>query len=86
MNDNRISQILDSIFLDFEENIFINDGVWPRRVNLVFAFSDYIESMTDAEIAYYLHDHHPDTITRFRFIARRGVELWLKENMKTLVI
>lgn len=86
MTDEQIKIVLDEIFFDFEENIFINNGVWPRKVNLVFAFSDYIEAMNDAEIAYYLNTNQQQVIDKFRLMARQGIEAWLKQNMKTLMI
>ena len=49
MNDIQIKNILDELFFDFEENIFINNGIWPRKVNLVFAFADYIDELSDDE-------------------------------------
>ena len=86
MNDKKIFSILTELFFYFEENIFINDGVWPRKANLIFAFSDYIEKMSDAQIAEYLKTNNIKLIERFRFIAHQGIETWLKNNMKTLMI
>ncbi len=86
MTDEQLKIVLDELFFDFEDNIFVNDGVWPRNVNLIFAFSDYIEAMNDAEIAYYLSTNQQTTIDRFRLLARQGIETWLKQNMKTLMI
>ena len=86
MNKQNINNILDNLFYSFENHMFVNNGVWPRNVNLVFAFSDYIEEMTDAEIALYILSQKKEDIDEFRNIARQGIENWLKENMKTLVI
>ncbi len=86
MTDEQLTFILNTVFFDFEDNIFVNDGVWPRKVNLIFAFADYIEEMTDAEIAYYLETENPKLIEKFRLTARKGIELWLKQNMKTLMM
>ena len=86
MNKQHIFEILDNLFYHFEIYIFVNDGVWPRKANLVFAFSDYIEEMTDAEIGLYISSQRKSDIDEFRLIARQGIENWLKENMKTLVI
>ena len=86
MNDKKILKILNEMFFYFEENIFINDGVWTRKANLIFSFSDYIENLTDAQIAEYLKTNNISYIERFRFIARQGIETWLKNNMKTLMI
>ena len=49
--DNNFYNILNEIFFNFEENIFVNNGVWPRKVNLIFSFLDYIEALSDAQIA-----------------------------------
>lgn len=86
MTDDQLSIVLNELFFDFEDNIFVNDGVWPRKANLIFAFADYIEAMTNAEIAYYLETENPELIEKFRLTARRGIETWLKENMKTLMM
>ena len=86
MSDKKIFEILNWIFFDFEENIFINDGVWPRKVNLIFAFWDYIENLSDLQISDILKTNNPSNIERFRLIAKQGIEKWLNENMKTLMI
>ena len=70
MNDEKILIILNETFFNFEENIFVNNGVWPRKVNLIFAFSDYIENMRDIQIANILKTNQTHLIERFRFIAR----------------
>lgn len=86
MNDKKIFDILNELFFYFEQNEFTNNGVWPRKVNLIFAFSDYIENMKDLQIAEYLKTNDICLIERFRFIARQGIENWLRNNMKTLMI
>ena len=84
--DNNFYNILNEIFFNFEENIFVNNGVWPRKVNLIFSFLDYIEALSDAQIADILTTNDANLIEQFRFTARQGVEKWLNENMKTLMI
>ena len=86
VDSNYINNILNEMFFNFEENIFINDGVWPRKVNLIFSFMDYIEALTDAQIADILMTNDLNMIEKFRFTARQGIECWLNENMKTLMI
>ena len=86
MNDKKIFEILNELFFYFEDNLFINDGIWPRKANLIFAFSDFIENMSDAQIADYLKTNNVALIERFRFIAKQGIEKWLNDNMKTLMI
>lgn len=86
MTDKKIFEILNWLFLNFEENIFVNDGVWPRKVNLIFAFWDYVEDLTDLQISDILKTNSIDNINRFRDIAKQGIEKWLNDNMKTLMI
>ena len=86
MPDKEIFEILNWLFVNFEENIFINEGVWPRKVNLIFAFWDYIEDMTDLQISDILKTNAPNNIDKFRLMAKQGIEKWLNENMKTLMI
>lgn len=82
----NLYNILNEVFFDFEENIFVNNGVWPRKVNLIFAFLDYIEAMSDAQIADILATNDASLINQFRIIAKQGIEKWLNDNMKTLMI
>ena len=86
MTDKKIFEILNGLFLNFEEDIFVNDGVWPRKVNLIFAFWDYVEDLTDLQISDILKTNSIDNINRFRDIAKQGIEKWLNDNMKTLMI
>ena len=86
MTDKQLRRILDEVFFDFEHRHFKNDGVWTRRVNLVFAFADYIESLSDEEIAARLKSNNKKLIARFRFTAGQGIDKWLDENMKTLML
>lgn len=86
MNDQQVDYILNVLFYDFEQNKFINDGIWPRQVNLVFAFADYIENIAPEDIlALIPKDAQPD-IKAIKERAMQGINLWLKENMKTLMM
>ncbi|MCQ2741122.1 MAG: hypothetical protein MJ210_03280 [Alphaproteobacteria bacterium] len=86
MTDTDYFTYLDELFYNFEQNIFVNDGHWPRKVNLAFGFSDYIENLSDAEIAAFLKTNDIKKINRFSFLAQQGIEQWFKQNMKTLMI
>ena len=81
MNDEKIFEKLNELFFYFEENIFINNGIWSRKANLIFAFSDYVDNLDDAKIADLLKTNNLCLIERFRFVARKGVEKWLNDNM-----
>ena len=86
MTNKQLQKILDEVFFDFESKYFQNNGIWPRRVNLVFAFSDYIETLTDDEIIEYLGSTNKKLISLFRKNAKQGIDKWLNENMKTLML
>ena len=60
--------------------------MWPRKVNLIFSFWDYIEGLSDKQIADFIKTSSVERIENFRNIARQGIEKWLNENMKTLMI
>ncbi len=42
--------------------------------------------MLDEEISFYINSEKKDDIENFRLVARQGIEYWLKQNMKTLMI
>ena len=86
MSNKTLNSLLDELFFYFEENIFENNGPWPRKVNLIFSFSDYIKSLSDEEIATFLENNEPQEIESFRKIACEGIDTWLKANMKTLML
>lgn len=74
MDNENFYNILNELFFSFEENIFVNNGIWPRKVNLIFAFWDYIETMSDAQIADILITDDVTKIEQFRFVAKQGIE------------
>lgn len=41
----------DRLFRWFEENEFTNEGDYPRETNLVFEFSDWLDSIDDGDLA-----------------------------------
>ena len=86
MSYDVLKSLLDELFFYFEENIFENNGPWPRKVNLIFAFSDYIKSLSDRDIAEFLGNGSPKEIENFRELADKGIDTWLKANMKTLML
>lgn len=86
MNDYQIDSVLNILFYNFEQNLFINDGIWPRQVNLVFAFADYIEAMSEEDIIPFIpKDAQPD-LKAIKNRALQGINLWLQQNMKTLMM
>ena len=86
MNKYQINYILDALFFDFEKNKFVNDGIWSYEANLIFAFSDYIENITEEDlIALLPKDIQPD-LAKIKQAAILGINRWLNENMKTFMM
>lgn len=85
MTDEQLNALLNEIFFDFEKNHFTDEGNWPRKVNLIFAFADYIDELQDCEISQILRSNDKKLINRFRHKVKIGIDAWLKENMKTLM-
>lgn len=86
MTQHQLQYILDALFWNFEQNIFINDGVWPRQVNLIFAFADYIEGLTEQDVLPFINEGTFLDLNLIKQQAMKGINLWLDENMKTLMM
>jgi len=86
MKQYQIQYILDALFWDFEQNKFVNDGVWPRAVNLIFAFADYVDQLSEEDVLPFVPDDMFLDINLIKQKAMQGINLWLDENMKTLMI
>lgn len=74
--------LYDSIFYWYEQHVFENDGVWPRNVNLVFGFADWIESVPDTILSSMANAEDVNTV---RKDLRLGVDTWIKENHKNIM-
>lgn len=82
----KINDIANEIFWYFEENIFENCGSYPRNTNLIFAFADYMDAMSDDEITQYLKLCDSKDVACFRQIIKDGINAWLKYNVKTMIL
>ena len=54
MNNNQLKQKADELWYLFENNIFDNKGNFSYNTNLVFAFADYIEELTNTDLSEFL--------------------------------
>lgn len=76
----------NKLFWWFEENRFQNTGDYPRKTNLVFEFSDYIERIDNqtlaAQLGFYKDFKDPDDAERAAGLARlqmsSGIDMWLE--------
>ena len=86
MTKEQLHYILDALFYNFEQNIFVNDGVWPRQANLIFAFADYIDNLQEEDVLAFLPKDVQFDLESIKHAAMEGINLWLNENMKTLMM
>lgn len=78
-----MKQQIDNLFWSFEQNQFIYQGIYPYQTELVFAFADYIEKMSDAELQDLLPNLNPQKVKK---IVSIGTDKWLCKNAKTMLI
>lgn len=86
MYQQQINSILNALFWNFEQHKFVNDGVWPYQVNLIFAFADYIETLKEDDVLPFVSESTFIDLELIKEKARQGIDLWLNDNMKTLMI
>lgn len=96
--DKNIEHIkADQLFAWFEQNKFVNSGVYPRNTNLVFAFADFIDSLSDDKLLEILNfdndilvnnktEASQIEVEHFRSIVKEGIDSWLRYNAKTMAI
>lgn len=54
MDNKQLKQKANELWYFFENNIFINDGKFSYNTNLVFAFADYVEELTNIDLLEFL--------------------------------
>ena len=84
MNKEIMHKKANELFWWFEQNRFVNLGAYPRNTNLVFAFADYIETLSDNDISEILSS--TENTKEFRDILNKGIDIWLELNSKTMTI
>ena len=86
MNQHQIHKKADELWHFFENNIFVNNGQYSYNTNLVFSFADYIDSLSDEDLADFLQCSQNCDVKLFRKILNDGVDKWLHDFAKTLAI
>ena len=79
----NLKQQLNNLFWNFEQNQFQYHGIYPYQTELVFAFADYIEKISDNELQEIIPDISPQRIKK---IVSQGTEKWLKKHAKTMCL
>ena len=76
----------DELWYWFEDNLFKNDGIYSYNTNLVFAFADYVDGVSDDDLADFLQCRQKRTVKRFRKMLNNGIDAWLQDFAKTMAI
>ena len=76
----------DNLFWWFENNLFKNEGNYPRNTNLVFEFDDWVRKVDKSELAARLgfYSDYKDTddaekrAEQARIEMLNGVDMWVR--------
>ncbi|MBQ8676855.1 MAG: hypothetical protein IJ529_00100 [Alphaproteobacteria bacterium] len=85
MNNKNINKTLNKLFNDFAANRFVDEGTWPRRVNLVLAFADYVEQINKKQMRKFAPKGAKISLKALKRAADEGINRWLEDNAKTLL-
>ena len=77
---------IDNLFWWFEENLFKNEGDYPRQTNLVLEFADYVDDASDFELAerldlykeYKDDEEALEVVRHIRTEILNGIDKWLE--------
>lgn len=86
MTDDKMKEKADELWLFFEQNVFKNDGEYSYNTNLVFAFADYVDGLSDDNLSDFLGSDDENLIIKFRQMINAGIEEWLSAFAKTFMI
>ncbi len=78
-----MKQQINNLFWQFEENIFVYQGIYPYQTELVFAFADYIEKLSDADLQQLLPNLNPEQVKK---LVNKGTDKWLQKYAKTMFL
>lgn len=74
---------IDELFWQFANEKFCPRGTYPYYTELVFTFAEYIEQLTDEEIATMFLINNTSLL---RKLVCEGTDKWLRQNAKTMMI
>lgn len=86
MKRTKMKNKADELWFYFEKNIFVNEGRFSYDTNLVFAFADYVDSVSDDTLAEFLNTRKSSDVRNFRKMLNRGIDRWLAMFSKTMAI
>lgn len=76
----------DELWFYFERNVFTNEGCFSYNTNLVFAFADYVDTVSDETLSEFLNSERRSDVRTFRKMLNRGIDRWLEQFSKTMAI
>ena len=84
--DNEIKKRMDNLFWWFENNLFKNEGNYPRETNLVLEFDEWVRKADKDELAerlgFYSDYKDPEDAEKRAEQARiemlNGVDMWVR--------
>ncbi len=83
----KMAEAANRLLYSFENELFVNDFVYPYRLALVLAFDDYVKGLNDWELSDLLNTEDEDFVSAFREMINQGVSAWLDScELKTLMM
>lgn len=86
MTYEKMKEKADELWFFFEQNKFKNEGEYSYNTNLVFAFADYVDGLSDEDLGDFLGSDDDNLIKQFRRMINDGIEEWLSAFAKTFMI
>ncbi len=86
MTEEELKEKAEKLWIYFAENIFENKGNYSYNTNLVFSFADYIDNLSDTDIADYLQCSDIAIVIHFKKMLNHAIDVWLKDYSKTIAL
>jgi len=88
MNINKELKLkADKLFYIFEDNLFQNNGNYPRRTNLILEFSEYIINASKEELEKYITFNSDEEFLMLKKCINSGIDKWLDNGeIKTMLL
>lgn len=84
--EDELCKKADELWYYFERELFTNEGRFSYDTNLVFAFSDYVNSLSNEDLCEFLDIDSHEIADKFRLLLNNGIDVWLKYFSKTMAL
>lgn len=68
MTEEQLKNKADELWYYYEQSLFENSGNFSYKTNLVFAFADYVDCLSDDDLSDLLGDASPQSAKAFRLM------------------